>query len=171
MTKKLIAALSIAGVLALGGGTFAICSAINKPVATDEEFLPKPDEGLLTELKIGRYYLEGGTQDEYLEVYDDGTLQIFGFDYFKLLCEAYPEYIATMSDEEFQKYKESEQDLVDFWNGRNYYKLRELGKFISLTDNLLPKPGENVFNSGYCLSYTDENTLEWDDNHIYKFAE
>lgn len=170
MTKKLVAALSIAGILALGGGAFAIGFAMNKPVTADEEFVQKPAEGLLTELKVGKYYLEGGTQDEYLEVYDDGTLQFFGLDYLKLVSELNAYHVSSMTEEEYTEYAAAHQDITDFWNGRNYYKLREMAKTIAL-DNKLPEPGEDGFHSGYCLIYNDENTILWDDNHIYKFAE
>lgn len=167
MSKKLIITASILGVLILGGGSFAIGSALSKPAIADEEVRP---QGILTELKVGKYYLENGTEDEYLEVYDDGTLQFFGLDYLKLVCELNAEKVAGFTEEEYAEFVAFEQDLIDFWNGRNYYKLRELVKTIALDDKL-PEPGETGFNSGLCLAYTDENTILWSDDRIYKFAE
>lgn len=167
MAKKLIVAASILGVLALGG-SFAVGAALNRQAIADEN--SKADKGILTELKVGKYYLENGTEDEYLEVYDDGTLQFFGLDYFKMVCELNAERIAGYTEEEYAQFVKGEQDIVDFWNGRNYYKLREMVKTIALDDKL-PEPGEPGFHSGYVLEYTDENTILWDDEHIYKFAE
>lgn len=168
MTKKIIAIASILGVLALGGVSFAVGSAMNKPAVADEDH--KAANGILSELKTGKYYLVGGTENEYIEVYNDGTLQLFGFDYFKLVCELNDNYVAGMNEKEFQDFKDSEQDITDFWNARNYYKLSEYSQVIALDDERF-KEGQLGGKEGYCLLYSDENTISFDDSHVYKFAE
>lgn len=168
MTKKFIIAASIAGVLALGGGSLAIGSLIGTQAAAGED--SKTVKGLLTELKTGRYYRVNGTENEYIEVYDDGTLQIFGLDYLQLVIELNAKYVEGLTEEEYQKFVDSEQDLVDFWNSRHYYFCNEYVKRIGLQDEL-PEPGQLGSKSGFSLSYTDENTLIWNDEHIYKYAE
>lgn len=170
MTKKIIAIISTVGVLALGGGAFAIGKAMNTPATADTEFIQKPVEGLLTELKTGKYYLENGTDSEYIEVFEDGTLQVFGLDYLKLVSDLNADWIASLNDEEYKEFVAAEQDLVDFWNSKHYYWLSEYVKSIHLDDEL-PEPGQLGSKSGLGLIYTDENTLIWDDDHIYKFAE
>ncbi|MGN0678093.1 MAG: hypothetical protein ACI4JS_00345 [Oscillospiraceae bacterium] len=168
MTKKFIIAASIAGVLALGGGAFVIGNLLGTQASAGED--SKAAKGLLTEIKLGKYYLEGGTENEYIEVYDDGTLQIFGLDYLQMVIDLNSEYVAGLTEDEYQTFVDSEQDLVDFWNGRHYYFCNEYVKLIGIQDEP-PEPGQLGSKSGFSLEYTDENTLIWDDEHIYKYAE
>ncbi len=168
MTKKIIATASILGVLALGGGAFAVGGLISTKASAGEE--SKAANGLLTELKIGKYYLEGGTENEYIEVYDDSTLQIFGLDYLQMVIDLNADLVTGYNEEEYQNFVNAHQDLVDFWNSRHYYGVSEYVKTIFLQDEPV-EPGQIGSKSGFSLSYTDENTLLWDDEHIYKFAE
>ncbi|MBD5113196.1 MAG: hypothetical protein HDT42_11815 [Ruminococcaceae bacterium] len=168
MTKKIIAAASIAGVLVLGAGAFALGAFMNTPATADEDY--KTVNGLIENLKVGRYYRVNGTKDEYIEVYNDGTLQFFGFDYLKEVTELNSDYVASLDESGYAEFVDSYRDLVDFWNGRNYYWLSEYVKSIHLDDEK-PEPGQLAGRAGHCLSYTDENTIKFDDNHIYKFDE
>ncbi|MCH5206011.1 MAG: hypothetical protein J1F09_03590 [Oscillospiraceae bacterium] len=153
MSKKLIATASVAAALVLGGGAFALGFALNKPAVANQD---------RTELTVGRYYLENGTKDEYVEVYDDQTLQVFGLDYLKLVTELNADYVAGLDEEGYQDFVEFEQDLVDFWNSRHQYKLLEQSVRLYL-DPQTP--------SGMSLYAIDENTLEFDADHIYIYAE
>lgn len=168
MSKKIIITAAILGTLALGGGAFVIGSTMNKPVTADEDL--KAANGILTELKVGKYYLEGGTENEYIEVFDGETLQVFGLDYFKLVSDLNADWIATLNEEQYAEFVEAEQDLVDFWNARHYYWLSEKVKSIGLSNECV-EPEQLYTKSPFVLGYFDENTLEWDDDHIYKFAE
>lgn len=168
MTKKIITIASILGILALGGGAFTVGGLINTKASAGIE--SKVANGLLTELKVGKYYLEGGTENEYIEVYDDGTLQIFGLDYLQMVIDLNSDYVAGLNKTEYQNFVDDEQDLVDFWNSRHYYGVSDYVKRIFLQDEV-PEPGQLGSKSGFGLGYTDENTLTWDDEHIYKFAE
>lgn len=129
------------------------------------------DRNLLTEIKIGKYYLEGGTENEYIEVYDDGTLQIFGLDYLQLVIDNLnPDYLTSLTEEEYKEFVDAEQVFVDFWNSRHYYGISDYVKRIFLQDEPI-EPGQIGSKSGFGIDYTDENTLIWDDEHIYKYAE
>ncbi len=168
MTKKIIATASILGILALGGGAFALGGLISTKASAGEE--SKAVKGLVTELKLGKYYLEGGSENEYIEVFDDGTLQIFGLDYLQLVVDLNADLVAGYNEEEYQNFVEAHQDLVDFWNSRHYYGVNDYVKTIALQDEPVEQ-GQIGSKSGFGLTYTDENTLIWDDEHIYKFAE
>lgn len=168
MTKKIIAAASIAGALVLGAGAFTLGAFMNTPATADEDY--KTANGLIENLKVGRYYRENGTKDEYIEVYDDGTLQFFGFDYLKEVTALNSSYVASLDESGYAEFVAAHQDLVDFWNNRNYYWLSEYVKTIDLDDEK-PEPGQLAGRDGHCLSYDDENTISFDDTHIYKYAE
>lgn len=166
MTKKIIAAASISGALILGAGAFTLGAILNTKATADENY--KAANGILEELKVGKYYRENGTKDEYIEVYDDGTLKFFGFDYLKEVAEL--NGIDSSNESEYASFAAFEKDIVDFWNGRNYFWVSESSKIINL-DTVPPKSGQLAGKEGYCLSYTDENLILFDDDHIYKFAE
>ncbi len=171
MLKKITVIACMVVFLALIGTTIALSGVIDISScagAGESSNISIPD--LLTELKIGKYYLEGGTENEYIEVFDDGTLQIFGFDYLQLVIDLDPKYFAGLTESKYQEFVASEQDTVDFWNSRIYYKLSELSQVIALDDERF-KEGQLGGKEGYCLLYSDENTIFFDDGYVYKFAE
>lgn len=104
---------------------------------------------LLTELQVGRYYLQDGTDDEYIEVYSDQTMCLFGY---------------TLPNDAAGVRRESLKNFT----ARRYYALSDMGKHIGLGDTLTP---ENWKNTGY--GYSDENTLLFSTpegmlNYIYR---
>lgn len=170
MNKKIIAVTSIAGVLVLGAGAFTVGAVMNSRNTAEESSAYEesiPEAGILTELKIGKYYLENGTQDEYIEVYDDNTLQFFGYDYLQNLLEIPANrYVTSLGESEYAEFVADCQEDIDFWNSRNFYFLSKHGHSILLSDEPILSP------SAYrTLSYTDENTICLGKEHIYKFAE
>lgn len=170
MNKKIIAVASIAGVLVLGVGAFAVGAVMNsRNIAVENSVYEEsiPEVGILTELKIGKYYLENGTQDEYIEVYDDNTMQFFGYDYIQSLLEIPANrHITSLGESEYAEFVAGCQDEIDFWNSRNFYFLNEHGQSILLSDE--PILSSRAYRT---LSYTDENTICLGKEHIYKFAE
>lgn len=170
MNKKVIGIVSVSGAVILGVGAFTVGAVMNnrniaKESSIYEESIPEVE--LLTELKIGKYYLENGTKDEYIEVYDDGTLQFYGYDYLQSLIEIPANrYITSLGESEYAEFVADCQGEIDFWNSRNFYFLNKHGQSILLSD-------EPILSSGayHTLSYTDENTIYLGKKRIYKFAE
>ena len=116
-----------------------------KEAATD---IPQTSRELLTELKVGKYYLEGGTDKQYIEVYDDHTICLFGYE--------------LDEDSEEIQIKESER-----FTERGYYFLHDVLPFIGVSDD----PNPNDFPAvGY--DYTGENVINFtaiiDHVHVYQ---
>lgn len=98
--------------------------------------IPQTSRELLTELKVGKYYLEGGTDKQYIEVYDDRTICLFGWE--------------LDEDSTELQIRESER-----FTKRGYYFLDDQIPFIGVSND--PNPvdfpavgydyvGENVIN-------------------------
>ena len=171
MNKKVIEIACVAGAVVLGCVAFIAGAAINNRNIADESPAYEesfPEVKLLTELKVGKYYLENGTKDEYIEVFDDKTLQFFGFDYFQDSVIKIPanQFITSLSESEYAEHVAAYQEEIDFWKSRIYYFPSKQGQSILLSD-------EPIITSGayHTLSYTDENTIAFSEKRIYKFAE
>lgn len=169
MNKKVTKIAIVAGVVILGCGAFIAGAAINNRNITGESSVYEestPDVELLSELKVGKYYLENGTKDEYIEVFDDKTLQFFGYDYLQSLLEIPANrYITSLSESEYAEFVAECQEDIEFWKNRHYYFLNEHVQTILLSDEPIITSGMYI-----TLNYTDENTIVHGDD-IYKFAE
>lgn len=60
---------------------------------------------IIDELLVGRYYRSGGTADEYIEVYDDGTMCMYGY-----------------------------ESVTEIFNKRCYYVLSDVLPFVGLSE-------------------------------------
>lgn len=85
MTKgeKIFAVCSVAFILAAGGATITIIANSGRASQSSKYEISEPvkinADNLLTELKVGKYYLTSGTDEEYIEVYPDKTICMFGW--------------------------------------------------------------------------------------------
>lgn len=109
-------------------------------------------------LEPQKYYLEGGTAEQYIEVYDDKTLQIFGYDYVKDMLEKQPDYYDGLYDSEKEYVTEELEAENEVWGSRLRYD------FASLAVIFL---GDEEMHSTHYLHYEDENTLVLGDK-VYK---
>jgi len=73
--KSTITAIVLAVLLVAGATTAFTASALN-----DDNNVGCTAGGML---KVGKYMQTSGDPNKYIEVYDDGTLQIFGFDMYE----------------------------------------------------------------------------------------
>ncbi len=131
---------------ALAFGSFTAFGSAHTGVTVYSELTPTrwardlPENGPLLWLESGRYHLEGGTRDEYIEVYDDYTLQIFGYNYIEEMKEDYGEdYVET-------------EDIL-FWD--EFYKTRH--KYEMSNNWFVYLYSDTV--SHAIIAYEDENTL------------
>ncbi len=105
------------------------------------------ESDLITELKVGRYYLEtvdGYADDCYIEVFDDNTLQFFGFE----------------RKETFEN-----GNAVDWNTAPVEYKIMDNIPFIAVNDAWDTLKNDNSDIGAYLgIIYEDENTLVWNVN-------
>ncbi len=145
MTKgeKIFAVCSVAFILTAGGATAVVIANSKQP--TDEivesEITINADN-LLTELKVGKYYLENGTDEEYIEVYPDQTMCMFGY----YLPE---DELKDLPDQILAKRRKN----YELFTTRQPYKLSDTVKGISLGGT----------STGY--GYTDENCITFSSAH------
>ena len=94
-----------------------------------------------TEVKTGKYYLEN-SESEYIEIFDDQTIQFVNFDFTE-----YKEDLVKL------KIKFDENEIDELWAGRLPYTYIEARKELSIT--LVP---------GYGISFylEDSETLSHD---------
>lgn len=69
--KKLIISLSIFAAAAIAATAIVI---VRNNASADES------SAVVSELNVGKYYLSGGTDDQYIEVYPDETICMYGYD-------------------------------------------------------------------------------------------
>lgn len=101
-------------------------------------------------LEPGRYYLEGGTRDEYIEVFEDETIQIFGYDVIEKEYAESREYYESLSEEELEYRLENLREIQKKYDKRYKYVLSILSAVSCIGES-----GDTEL----IISYEDENTL------------
>ena len=101
-------ASAAAAAACIGGAFFAITALNSPPVIADKVSWPKT-------VKVGKYYLNGIEGDQYIEVYDDKTICLFGVD---------------TSDME-----EIKNTGMDLFINRKYYVIHDKLPFVGLFDD------------------------------------
>ncbi|MDE6728326.1 MAG: hypothetical protein K2J80_10375 [Oscillospiraceae bacterium] len=150
-TEKVLCGVITAVTLAVGAATVVLITK-EKPQRSEfavESAVKINADDLLTELKVGKYYLQDGTDEEYIEVYSDQTMCLFGF---------------TLPDDASEARRESLKKHTE----RRYYALSDKVKHIGLGDTLFPdnwkKPGYSYLSENIICFSTVEGTL----NYIYR---
>lgn len=111
--------------------------------------LDDSDVNELLWLEPQKYYLEGGTKEQYIEVYPDNTLQIFGYDFKADFLEREPDIYDNLTESEIELQNEYFARGSSYWNSRHPYTLPSIA--VIFLDDF---EGQAQF-----LSYTDENTI------------
>ena len=130
-TKKIIVSAAAALTLAIGATTCALILNTRNTAVADNE------TQLVSELKVGKYYLENGTDEEYIEVYPDQTMCMFGY---------------TMPADATEVQKESMKTFIE----RRYYELAEVVPHIGLGET---PSADNQYKVGY--GYTSQNRIRF----------
>jgi len=161
--KPLIIAVSALAVLAVAV-TLLFANGVFKSSAGEA---PREFKPLI--LHVGKYMHESGDESKYIEVFDDGTIQIFGLDFFEII-KNHPgnvEIQKTMSEEEFKNYM---KDDVDWKSMRHKYRLIPEVELIGFIIDENDESEQPYVKSG--ISYIDEKTLqalpEGDGIYIFK---
>lgn len=105
-----------------------------------------------------KYYLEGGTSGQYIEVYPDNTIQVFGYDYISDALNEDKEMYEGYTEEEMADIMTGLQKSQDYWNSPHKYELLNLAAIYLENDGSIEQP---------FVHYTDENTFTFR-NGIYK---
>ncbi len=160
--KKVITIISITAVaIAIAVGALLSTSVINS----------KADDEITTvqsiELKIGKYHKVNGNENEYIEVFSDGTIQMFGFDYMVAMKELCGEEIVNNWSEETYK---SQDDFGKYIVSRHTYIVNDEVRFIEFADDYF---NPDSIGSGLGFVYEDENTLTYDKNlgYVYVYSD
>lgn len=137
--KKTLASILAAACLLTG--TVAMTGCSNTNAEAQQDLL------VLSELKVGKYYLEGGTDEQYIEVYDDKTICLFGY-----------EDDADALDIQKEENKK--------FTTRRYYVLNESMPFIHLVD----EPDGEAIGTGY--SYEGSEVINFtaviNNTHVFQ---
>lgn len=154
-TKKLIKIIPIFIILiALFTAGFVIINKLTAPVTADEpRNVPGP------ELKVGRYYIDGDTEQYYLEVTKEGTIQLKDVDYFEYASYGNEKSLEALKGEELEDVTSQLQKEADFiskpvkYRSIIYPSIEETAVLISWSEDEMG----NVSGRGY--TYIDENTI------------
>ncbi|HNX64797.1 MAG TPA: hypothetical protein PKI60_06405 [Oscillospiraceae bacterium] len=154
-TKKLIKIIPIFIILiALFTSGFVIINKLTAPVIAEE---PRNFPG--PELKVGRYYVDSDTEQYYLEVTKEGTIQLKDVDYFEYASYGNEEALKTRTGKDLEELKTNLQKEADFISNPITYRsitYPQIGSSLILTSWHEDDMG-NVSGSGY--KYIDENTI------------
>lgn len=119
------------------------------------------------EMKTGKYYREGGTEEQYIEVYDGFGIQFFGFDFYQRTYDLNKELFETLSEEELEPIIADMKAEAEFRESYLYYQVAPVGGSI-----VMKKDAEFIKEGlgGWCITKLDENTLLYEDGekYIYK---
>lgn len=118
-------------------------------------------------VKIGKYYKVGGTDKEYIEVFSDGTVQMFGYDHLEATLELMN---AESADVLSDSAKEQMETLTEYFSSRHSYEYTPEMKWIAFKGS----PENDSDNASiYGLVYRNENTIVFDERngYIYTFRE
>lgn len=160
--KKVITFISITAVaIAIAAGALLSTSTINSKA--DNEITAEQS----IELKVGKYHKVNGNENEYIEVFSDGTIQMFGFDYMAAMKELCGEEVVDNWSEEIYK---SQDNFGKYIVARHAYIINDEVHFIEFADNYFNP--DNV-GSGLGFVYEDENTLTYDKNlgYVYVYSD
>ena len=153
-TKKLIKIIPIFIILiALFTAGFVIINKLTAPVIADEpRNVPGP------ELKVGRYYVDGDTEQYYLEVTKEGTIQLKDVDYFEYASYGNEDALKTRTGNDLEELKANLQERADFISEPIIYRSITYPNNSSMI--LIHWNEDDMGNvSGYGYTYVDENTL------------
>ncbi len=158
--KKIAIIISVAAVAAavISG---AVLSAMSVNAKADETYIEEVKE---ITLKVGKYYRVNGTENEYIEVYSDGTIQMFGFDYMSTMKQMNGENVFDgLTEEEY----EFEVGFGEYLVARHSYTINPYINYIEFRDNYFDPTDDG---SGLGFSYGDENTIIYDEDLGYIFV-
>ena len=152
-TKKLIKIIPIFIILiALFTAGFVIINKLTTVTADEPRNVPGP------ELKVGRYYVDGDTEQYYLEVTKEGTIQLKDVDYFEYASYGNEEALKTRTGKDLEELKANLQKRADFLsNPITYRSITYPNNSSAILTEWYEDEMGNVSGSGY--AYVDENTL------------
>jgi beta-lactamase regulating signal transducer with metallopeptidase domain len=125
-------------------------------------------------LEIGRYIHESGDPNKYIEVYPDGTLQLFGFDYYEFSLKndypdaGYPEFCQQRNDVMSLRkpYYTQISREVDEDNTQNNVIIDEDNNRIAYVTYLFVGDDE----SNWSMVYIDRNTLRIGKDEVFAYS-
>ena len=159
MKKASIIAIVSIGISAIAGGVFSLCSlnaSADDPTKDVMYYSENDNNEILSSLKIGKYHKIDGKEDEYIEVFEDGTIQMFGYDYMATIKQINGEdYIDSLPDESIAEL----EDIGKYIVSRHKYTLNEVIPFIHFSDDY---DSDETGKSGLGFTYDGADTIIYD---------
>lgn len=115
------------------------------------------------EMKIGKYFREGGTDEQYVEIYEGFQVQLFGFDLYQRTVDLNKDLLESLTDEEREATLKELKADADWRESRLYYQINPLSGNLVFKDT--PEYIDGL--GGAVLMVVDENTLKFDKDEIY----
>lgn len=153
--KPAVLALSALAVLAVAV-VFLVLSGIIKSSASD-------DAPVYSNVYVGRYMHVSGDESKYIEVYDDGTIQVFGRDLYEetVNLPVNKKNYESFTEEQLEETLKDLREHSDWFSQRHNYTVKRSGQssyFVKFDD------------SPFGVGIIGEKTLESGDN-IYVYEE
>lgn len=119
------------------------------------------------EIQCGKYYLDGNTENEYINITDDFGFQYVGFDFYNRTYELNKSYIDSLTGEEKETVLAEIKSDAELREQPRYYQIQRL------TGNLIIKNSPDYIEGlgGETITVVDENTLRFDSDHVYILVE
>ncbi len=122
------------------------------------------------EIKVGKYYLAGGDDTQYIEIKEGFGIEFVGFDFYQELYDLNEEYIKSL--EESGDEEQLQLVLDDFRETDELRKSCVYYQITKLSGNIMPKPVlDMVSGGGWVLAHPDENTIEYTKEKVYVYRE
>ena len=172
-TKKIIktSAIILALILVFTA-VFLVINKFSNPVIADApRNIPGP------ELKVGRYYIDGDTEQYYLEVSPEGTIQLKDVDYFEYASYGNESRLNSLTGKELDDFKALIQKNADDYAKAVKYRSITYPAMDNMSFILRSWSEDEMGNvSGPGYQYIDENTLlgggkTADSQEIYKYVD
>jgi len=133
---------------------FTVLFATMRVILNAESYRKQPVSNVTPELKIGRYYIDGDTEQYYLEVTKEGTIRLCDIDYFEYAWIG--NSTEGLSKSEADKVKENVRKQAEEYAKRYEYKVYKTGVGTMIFTEW-EEVDDQCFGSGYTL--LDENTI------------
>lgn len=119
------------------------------------------------EIKIGNYYLDGDVSKEYIKITENFGFQYVGFDFYNRDYELNKDYYDSLDETEKAEALESLKNDAERREKPRYYQIARLSGNLVIKDT--PEYVEGLYGEGIIV--IDENSLEFDKDHIYNYVE
>ena len=119
------------------------------------------------EIKVGKYYLNGDpSTGQYIDITENFGFQYVGFDFFGQHMESEKDWLDALDEDERERAIAAIREDDENREKKRFYQMQPVFGGITVKDSPTYLPGLG----GECIARIDENTLEFDKDHIYIYV-